>query len=179
MALSASGAPKATIADLEAMPDDGKRYELISGSIVMTPSPVTVHQRVSGRLYVKLVAACPPDHEVFDAPIDYDLPNGDRVVPDLIVVPDASVGVKRLKGPALLVVEILSRRSGHIDRVLKRTAYAQACVLAYWIIDPVRHHVLALRLVDGEYEVYADTDGPVAFEWPLAVSFSVAELARP
>lgn len=176
MALSASGA--ATIADLEAMPDDGKRYELIGGSIVMTPRPVPVHQIVMHRLHNQLEAVCPADHMVL-AEVDYDLPNGDRVAPDLIVLPRSGIGPKRVSGPALLVVEILSPGSRRIDGVLKRTALAEAGVPAYWIIDPVRHHVLALRLVDGKYEVYADTDGPVTFDWPLSVSFSVAELARP
>jgi Uma2 family endonuclease len=176
MALMASNA---TIKDLEAMPDDGKRYELIGGSIVMTPAPAPVHQLVQGELFVRLRANCPPGHVVFIAPIDYDLPSGDRVQPDLIVVPRESVGKKRLKGPALLIVEILSPASRTNDRVLKRAAYARAGIPAYWIIDPARHQILALRLVDGVYEPYADTDGPVTFDWPLAVSFSVAELAQP
>lgn len=161
------------------MPDDGKRYELIGGSIVMTPAPVTVHQRVSRRLARLLEDACPPGHEVFDAPVDYDLPNGDRVEPDLIVVPLSSVGVKRLEGPAVLILEILSPGSRSNDRVRKRRAYARAGIPAYWIVDPARHHILALRLVDEQYEPYADTDGPVSLDWPLAVAFSVAELARP
>jgi Uma2 family endonuclease len=38
-----------TIEDLEALPDDGNRYELIGGAIVMTPAPEPVHQRVSRR----------------------------------------------------------------------------------------------------------------------------------
>jgi len=160
------------------MPDDGNRYELIGASIVMTPAPVPVHQLVQGELFVRLRAACPPGHVVFLAPIDYDLPNGDRVEPDLIIVPHGSVGKKRLKGPALLVVEIASGGSRTNDRVTKRAAYAEAGIPAYWIVDPARSHILALRLVDGRYEAYADTDGPVSLDWPVAVAFSVAELAQ-
>jgi Uma2 family endonuclease len=177
MALTASNA--FTIADLDAMPDDGKRYELIGGAIVMTPAPLPVHQRVSRELFVLLREACPPGHEVFYAAIDYDLPGGDRVEPDLIVVPHTTVGTKRLKGPALLVVEIVSPGSTTNDLVTKRAAYAEAGVPAYWIVDPAKGHILALRLVDGAYEAYADTDGPVTLDWPVAVSFTVAELARP
>src|SRR5262245_54528074 len=180
MALSASGAPrKATIADLEAMPDDGKRYELIGGTIVMTPSPEPVHQRISRRLCRLLEDACPTGHEVFDAPVDYDLPGGDRVVPDLVVAPNASVGEKRLEGPAVLFVEILSPGSRRNDRVRKRAAYARAGIPAYWIIDPPKGHILALRLVGERYEPYADADGPVTLDWPLAVSFSVRALGQP
>jgi Uma2 family endonuclease len=48
-----------TVEDLEAMSDDGRRYELIGGAIVVTPAPEPVHQRVSGRLFVLLQADCP------------------------------------------------------------------------------------------------------------------------
>lgn len=166
-----------TVEDLEALPDDGNRYELIGGSIVMTPAPEPVHQRVSRRLLGLLEAACPEGYEVFDAPIDYDLPGGQRVEPDLIVVPNASVGEKRLEGHALLVVEIVSPGSIVNDTVTKRAVYAEAGVPAYWMVDPARHHVLALRLARGGYEPYADTTARAVLEWPLVVSFAVADLA--
>jgi len=168
-----------TVDDLESMPDDGKRYELIGGAIVMTPAPEPVHQRVAGGLFRRIEDACPPGHEVFISPIDFDLPGGQRVEPDIIVVPLASVGEKRLSGPALLVVEVISPGSVVNDQVTKRQVYAQAGVPAYWIVDPRRGHLLALRLVGASYEVYADSTGPVLLDWPVAVSFSVADLARP
>ncbi len=168
-----------TVDDLEAMPGDGKRYELIGGAIVMTPAPEPIHQRVGGEVFVRIREACPPGHQVFFSPIDFDLPGGQRVEPDIIVVPDASVGEKRLSGAALLVVEIVSPGSAVNDRVTKREIYAAAGVPAYWIIDPRAGHILALRLVDGAYLPYADTTGPVTLDWPVEVSFSVAELARP
>ena len=167
-----------TLEDLEALPDDGNRYELIGGAIVMTPAPEPVHQRVSRRLLHLIEEACPEGHEVFYAPIDFDLPEDQRVEPDLIVVPDASVGAKRLATPALLVVEIVSPGSRLHDTVTKRAAYAEAGVPAYWIVDPGRGHLLALRLRDGDYEVDADTTGPVSLEWPVAVSFAVTDLAK-
>jgi Uma2 family endonuclease len=168
-----------TVDDLEAMPDDGRRYELIGGAIVMTPAPEPVHQRAGQSLFRLIDDACPPGHEVFLSPIDFDLPGGQRVQPDLVVVPHASVGEKRLSGPALLVVEIVSPGSVVNDRVTKREVYAEAGVPAYWIVDPRRGHLLALRLVGPGYEPYAEGAGPVTLDWPVAVSFSVADLARP
>lgn len=168
-----------TVDDLESMPDDGRRYELIGGAIVMTPAPEPVHQRISGGMFRLIQDACPPGHEAFYSPIDFDLPGGQRVEPDIIVVPAASVGEKRLTGPALLVVEIVSPGSVVNDLVTKRQVYAEAGVPAYWIVDPRQEHLLALRLLDGRYEAYADSVGPVALKWPVAVSFSVADLARP
>jgi hypothetical protein len=88
-----------TIAELEAMPDDGRRYELMDGSIVATAPPGLAHQRVSRRLLSLLEAAGPPGHEVFDAHIDLDLPGEQRVQPDLVVVPLSSVGGPRRHEP--------------------------------------------------------------------------------
>jgi Uma2 family endonuclease len=120
----------------------------------------------------------PAGHEVFVAPVDYDLPGEQRVQPELIVVPDTSVGEKRLSGPALLVVEIVSPGSAVNDQVTKRAVYAAAGVPAYWLLDPARRRLLALRLVGDSYEPYADTTGPVTLEWPLALTFAVADLAQ-
>jgi hypothetical protein len=62
-----------TIADLEAMPDDGHRYELLGGSIVVNAAPAPRHQRASGVLNDLLRRSCPPGHEVFYAPVDLHL----------------------------------------------------------------------------------------------------------
>ncbi|MBO0811686.1 MAG: hypothetical protein J2P23_06525 [Microlunatus sp.] len=56
-------------AELELMPDDGRRYEIIDADPDVSPSPVTVHQRASSNLLGSLRAAAPP-FEVFGAPFD-------------------------------------------------------------------------------------------------------------
>lgn len=172
-----TGAPL-TLADLEAMPDDGRRYELIGGAIVMTPVALPLHQRVSRNLQRLLKDAAPAGHEVFDAPIDLDLPGGQRVQPDLVVVPANAVGTKRLSLPVLLIVEIVSAGSRTNDRATKRLAYAEACVPAYWLVDPDDGRVTCLRLTGSAYEPYAD--GPaVSVDWPLTASIDVEALIRP
>jgi Uma2 family endonuclease len=171
------GAPL-TVADLEAMPDDGRRYELIGGAIVMTPAPVPVHQRASLRLVHLLESAAPSGHEVFYAPIDLDLPGGQRVEPDLVVTPSASVGPKRLVLPVLLVVEIVSVGSRTHDTVTKRAVYAEAGIPAYWLVDLNDSRITCLRLAGEAYEAYAE--GPVVeVDWPVAVRLDAAALVRP
>ena len=76
------------------------------------------------------------------------------------------------------MVEIVSPGSRLNDTITKRAAYAEAGVPAYWIVDPARGHLLALRLTDGRYEPYADATGPVSLTWPVTVSFSVGDLAK-
>ena len=122
-----------TVADLEAMPDDGRRYELIGGAIVMTPAPGVEHQRVSHRLYSLLQDAWPA-MEIVYAPIDLDLPGGQRVQPDLVAVERGRTG-PRLSLPVGLVVEIVSPGSQTNDRVTKRATYAAAGIPTYWIVN--------------------------------------------
>ncbi|MGH9164473.1 MAG: Uma2 family endonuclease [Acidimicrobiales bacterium] len=167
-----------TVDDLDALPDDGHRHELIGGAIVVTPAPAPVHQRVVVRLLNLLQDVCPPGHEVFVAPVDYDLPAGHRVEPDLVMVPDATVGEQRLAGPALLVVEVVSPGSRTNDRVTKAALYAEAGIPAYWIVDPAAGRLTALRLAGSGYETYADATGPVVLDWPVAVTFDVGDLSR-
>lgn len=165
-----------TFEDLEAMPDDGRRYELIGGAIVMTPAPEVGHQRVSRRLQSPLEAAW-PEMEVFAAPIDLDLPGGQRVQPDLVVVERGRTG-KRLDLPVALVVEITSPGSSVNDRATKLHTYADADIDHYWIIDP-RAGLATCYVLDGDaYRTVIE--GPVVdTTQPVAVRFDVAALVDP
>jgi Uma2 family endonuclease len=172
-------ANRLTLADLEAMPDDGRGYELIGGAIVVTATPGPSHQRVSRRLLMLLETATPPGHEVFDAPIDLELPGEQRVQPDLVVVPASSVGEKRLTLPGLLVIEIVSSGSKTQDTVTKRAVYAAAGIPAYWIVDPAAGQITALRLDDQHtYQPYAQGSA-VTLDWPLAVRLDIGGLNQP
>lgn len=165
-----------TIEDLEAMPDDGRRYELIGGAIVMTPAPEVGHQRVSRRLQTLLEATW-PEMEVFNAPIDLDLPGGGRVQPDLVVVERGRTG-KRLELPVALVVEITSPGSTVNDRATKIHAYGEAGIEHYWIIDPAARFAIRHVLDDGAYQVVEE--GPIVDTTrPVAIHIDVAALADP
>lgn len=162
-----------TVVDLEAMPDDGRRYELIGGAIVMTPAPGLSHQRASRRLQSLLEAAF-PDMEVFAAPIDLDLPDGQRVQPDLVVVERGRTG-KALALPVALVVEIVSPGSAVNDRITKLGVYAQAGITHYWIVDLPAGAAACFVLDGGVYRLVAE--GPVVDTvMPVAVRLDVAAL---
>ena len=60
-----------TVDDLDDVPDDGLQYELADGVLLVTPSPRPRHQRMLGRLYRLLLDDCPPELEVFLAPLDF------------------------------------------------------------------------------------------------------------
>src|SRR4029079_1346389 len=80
-------------------------------------------------------------------------------------------------GPVLLIVEVLSGLSDE-DMARKQAAYAAAGVPALWRIDPHKPLATCMRLEGGEYVTYAE--GPaVEVDWPVAVSFDVADVSRP
>jgi Uma2 family endonuclease len=165
-----------TLADLEAMPRaDGKRYELVDGHILVTPWPAH-YGGTSFHLGPILAHAVPPGHASYRL-CRLDLPEGQRIIPDLMVAPHSSVGDEGVHTPVLLIVEVLAGL-GDDDMARKRAAYAAAEVPAYWLIDAEKPMCTCMRLEDGEYRVYAE--GPaVDVDWPLAVSFDVAEVSRP
>lgn len=156
---------------------DGLRYELIGGAIVVTPSPFIPHQRVSRRLHRMLDDVVGPSWEVFAAPIDLDLPTGDRVVPDLVVA-RAGLSGELLELPVALVVEIVSRGSRTNDRVTKRAAYADAGIAHYCMVDLLKGEVVCLRLEDGGYAVAVA--GPVVqMTDPFELTIDLQALADP
>jgi Uma2 family endonuclease len=169
-----------TLADWEAMPDDGRRYELVGGTIVVSPPPVTAHQRGSRRLERLLEDAAPNDHEMFHAPVGLLLPGDQAVEPDIVVAPQTSVEPKYITLPVLLVVEIVSRGSRVHDTVTKRNVYAEAGIEHYWLVDgtvsPARF--TALRLGDDGYETVVETTGLVRADAPVPLRFRVADLFR-
>lgn len=181
--MSLTTAEGLTIADLEAMPDDGHRYELLGGSIVVNAAPAPRHQRASGVLNDMLRRACPVGHEVFYAPIDLDLPGGQRVEPDLVVAPIASVGDTRLSLPVLLVVELVSPSTAVWDTVAKRAAYAEAGIEHYWLVDTrkgqERFTALSLPAGASEYQIVVESDEEIDAQDPVAVSAPLAALFEP
>jgi Uma2 family endonuclease len=166
------------IEDLEAMPEDGRRYELLGGSIVVNAAPAPRHQLASGVLFGLLRQACPGGHVVLYAPVDLDLPGGQRVEPDLIVAPASSVGEARLSLPVLLVVELISPTTVVWDTVAKRQAYAEAGIEHYWMVDTRegRARFTALALVDGSYDTVADDTEQIEIDVPVPVSTPLVRL---
>jgi Uma2 family endonuclease len=171
-----------TLADWEATPDDGRRYELIEGTIYVSPAPMTPHQRSSRRLQRILEDACPHGYEVFDAPVGLRLPGDQMLEPDLVVAPYASDVVKHLVLPVMLVIEIVSPSSRYHDTVRKRAVYAAAGIEHYWLVDgstdPARF--TALRLDGDRYRTVAEGTGEACLAEPLAVRVPPAhDLFRP
>lgn len=153
-----------TLADLEHMPEDGHRYELIDGTLLVTPAPDTRHQRAVARLLATLVTAAGTDLEVLPAPYDWVAGPSTLFQPDVLVARRADLGSQRLERPPVLVIEVLSSSTRRIDLATKRMAYADAGVAAYWLLDPDVPSLTALELEAGGYAAVATVAGDEAWE---------------
>ena len=148
--------------DLDAMPDDGHRYELIDGSLVVTPSPSFRHQSAVFELYSLLRAACPAELKVLGAPFDVVLAKDTVVEPDLLVAPRAAFTSRDLPEPPLLAVEVLSPSTRRFDLLLKRSRYEAAGCHSYWVVDPDVPSLTAWELREGAYVPAGEVSGEQA-----------------
>ena len=166
--------------DLAAMPDDGRRYELLDGAIVATPAPGPAHQQVVFRLARLLDDSVTTGLRVFVAPLDVTLPTGDVLEPDVMVVRDDVVTATDVTGVPLLAVEVMSPSSRRRDVGDKLTAYRDAGVPSYWVIDPVEPRLRAWRLEDGVYVEVAGVSGEEKWEAraPYSVTIRPADLLK-
>src|SRR5690349_8137165 len=142
-----------TVADLDAFPDDGKRYELIEGELFVSCAPGLPHQLVLDNLQFQLNkylennsigTIVPGPSAVFS--------DHDAVIPDLVFVRDerwdSIVGNHRFVAAPDLVIEIVSPGTENRARDLKakRRLYGRYGVQEYWIVDGENSSVLVFRL---------------------------------
>jgi Uma2 family endonuclease len=169
-----------TYADLEALPDDHNRYELIDGELLVSASPSTAHQRALGALYRLLHAAAPVTCEVFLAPFDWYVDERNVYQPDLLVARRADLTERNLPRPPVLAVEVLSPSSRSVDLVRKRAAYQRAGLEHYWVVDPLLPAVTVLERVRGRLVETATAKGDesVEVDRPFPVTVVPAALTR-
>ena len=122
--------------DLAALPDDGNRYEILDGTLLVTPSPTPYHQLALLSLYDQLKRSCPRELSIAVAPLDIVLDETTVLQPDLLVVRRDRITRAALIGVPDLVVEMLSPGTRRVDQTSKLNRYARAGIPAYWIADP-------------------------------------------
>ncbi|MGH3934154.1 MAG: Uma2 family endonuclease [Pseudonocardiaceae bacterium] len=154
-----------TVHDLEAMPDDGRRYELIDGMLLVTPAPGWSHQEMSAALYLVLHAACPPELRVLLAPFAVRTAPINEVQPDVLVARYADLTEAGLPVAPVLAVEVLSRSTQLNDRNTKKAHYERLGVPSYWLLDPVQPGGLEVYELDeqGRYQLTATVSGDEVF----------------
>lgn len=165
--------------ELAELPDDGNRYELVDGLLLVSPAPAERHQRALLELYSLLRAAAPGHLRVYVAPLDVRFSPRVQVQPDLLVAADGPARDKLERLP-LLCVELLSPGTRRHDLVLKRRAYEREGVPSYWVVDPAIPSLTVLELQDGAYVELARVAGDQSWtaERPYPVTVVPSALLR-
>lgn len=161
---------------VRALPDDGNRYELIGGTLLVTPAPRGVHQVAAfelAKLLDQSLASSGLGH-VLLSPADISLGEEEILQPDVFVY-QTTTGARLADWgditQLLLVVEVLSPSSAQYDRVLKRRRYQRAGVPEYWIVDCDARLIERWRPGDDRPEITEST-----ISWTLPGSDSQFEL---
>jgi len=168
------------VADLDDMPDDGRRYELIDGELLVSPAPGWPHQSTVVALTVLLQTTCPADLRVLVAPFGVRPDDWNELQPDVLVARYTDLTMKNLPVAPLLAVEVISPSSRLTDANLKKAAYARLGVPSFWLVDPDLEAptLTVFELAGDAYEQIAQVTGDDAFavDRPFAVSVVPSEL---
>jgi Uma2 family endonuclease len=175
-----------TVADLHALPEHGPRYELIDGSIIVSPSATMGHNAVARWIAYVLEETNPSDEYVIGTDQSTSIDDHSEPRPDIVVARAEHIETTPFPiADALLVAEVISPTSVLRDTETKRALYARAGVPSYWIIVPEREKgeiALAELVLDGGTYRYAThyttdmfrTDRP----WPLTIDLPALSQRR-
>lgn len=157
--ISHSGALTREDLELLRAGEDSVRYELLDGSVLVTPSPGRWHQTAVLRLAMLLDRMRPKHLVVMIAPFDVELAEDTVLQPDVLVARSAELTDTGLPAAPVLAVEVLSPSTRRIDLTLKLDRYRDAGCPSYWVVDPLQPSVTAWQLVGDAYEQVAAASG--------------------
>jgi Uma2 family endonuclease len=134
--------------DLERLPDDGNKYEVVRGELFVTPAPAPGHEEIIAVL-AALLSEYLSIHRIGRVrfPRSVVVIDGSEVEPDLMVRPLLPPPAPAWEDAPLpiLVIEVLSQSTRHRDLVAKRAFYIEAGVADYWIVDGERRTITVAR----------------------------------
>jgi Uma2 family endonuclease len=163
--------------DVLNLPDDAPRVELRDGVMIVVPSPTYDHQDIAGLLWVWLRQRAPED-------LRASLATGVAVSLDTTYEPDvllvssevAGSGHYSLADKVELVVEVVSPGTKRRDRLEKPAEYAAAGIPHYWRIEQGPLHIFAYDLVDGRYELVADSGTELVLSAPFEIKLPIRDI---
>jgi Uma2 family endonuclease len=138
-----------TIEQLERLPEDGNRYEVLDGELLVTPAPGDVHEELV-TMFRELVAAFVAKHRLGRVYARGVVRAGaSQLEPDLVVRPIAALRGWENAPLPLLVVEVLSGSTRVRDTGKKRDFYVASGMPDYWMVDREGQMVVVVR---GRFE---------------------------
>lgn len=177
-----------TTDDLDALPEDGVRREIIDGVLIVSPSPTRFHQTLALLLGGALVQTCPPEFDVTQG-VEIRISRRRSLTPDVLVTSAQAAARNPSRyqpHEVVLAIEIVSPGSVTMDRITKPALFAQVEIPFYWRIETedgivVHTHqfdpVAELYRPTGTFEQVVEADQPWAIRLPVA-SFTPRRLDR-
>ncbi len=146
-----------TSRDLELLPDDGKRYEIVDGELYVSKQPHADHQLVCSRVWELLQQWCRQTKSgVAIAAPGVIFADDDDVAPDVVWISQERLAIVsqpdgHLHAAPELAVEVLSPGATNTrrDREAKLKLYSRHGVLEYWIVNWPEQYVEIYRREQG------------------------------
>lgn len=157
--LTAEKKKKYTDADYQLL-EEGVPFQLINYDLVMSPSPIPIHQMISIRISQMMLNFLDDiDEDCFlaSAPMDVKFDDGNVLQPDILYITAArraEIVKERIIGAPDLVIEILSPTNAYYDLRQKKDIYEKYGVKEYIIVDPVLQNADLYALKDGAYYLH-------------------------
>lgn len=137
---------KWTRADLERLPDDGNKYEVVRGELFVTPPPAAGHESIV-EAFARRIQPYVWAHDLGQVrfPRSVFVFEGSEAEPDMMVLPPGRVTSWERMPTPLLLIEVLSESTVRRDRVAKRSYYMDAGVSEYWIVDGTKRVATVIK----------------------------------
>ncbi|GIJ25862.1 hypothetical protein Vqi01_10240 [Micromonospora qiuiae] len=166
-----------TIEDVLALPDDAPRVELRDGVLVVVPSPTYAHQTISNLLWTWFRQNVPFDVSPATA-VGVAISHRNTFEPDVVLLKRPVVAESHYfdAEQVVLAVEVVSPGTRRRDRLEKPADYADAGIPHYWRIEQNPVHVYAYDLVDGRYELVADSAEELIVTKPFDLRLPVRDI---
>lgn len=155
-----------TYDELCELPNDGRRYEIHDGELIVAPSPHWKHQAVINRYAHEMTSHVEqnvPDGIVLTSPLDVRLGPHNVYQPDIVYISPERRHILQesmpVEGAPDLVVEVLSPSNRAYDQRHKARVYAEAGVLEFWLVDPEARTIEVFTLRAGAYVPVELVDG--------------------
>lgn len=179
--MSAKVEPLLTVDDLDLLPDDNNRYELIEGDLFVSRAPSLPHQRILTNILVllKVYLTQHPMGEVVPTPgVIFNRFNA--VIPDIVFISNARrdeiASGDKVTGAPDLAIEIVSpgAENRRRDRIVKLHTYGKFGVAEYWIADGFRRTIEVYRRAEagGALKLFATLKDEDELASPLLPAFS-------
>ena len=171
-----------TTDDLDALPEDGLRRELLDGVLLVSPSPTDVHGIISGLLFAALYSSCPDEYQVSQT-VEIRMSQHRSFIPDLVVATDAAAqrrSARYAPHEVVLAIEIVSPTSQAMDRITKPALYAAAGIPYFWRIETNGAITVHSYKIDPEHEIYrpfGTFTEAIELEEPWSIKVPISSLA--